>query len=101
MNKWGYKLTFNKDAWFNPNALNADAGYRKHACIKATPKWATQLVLFHSEEVHNTFLITIGHELTHKDCDIFFLRHEPQYIRFIAYVNELHADFGAAEKNGK
>lgn len=64
----------------------------------ATPEWATQLVLYNSVETHNAFLITIGHELTHKDCDIFFLKHGLRNIRFVAWVNEVHADFGATQK---
>lgn len=42
-------------------------------------------------------MITIGHELTHKEKDFFSFRYILSY-KFISWVNEVHADFGAAEK---
>lgn len=95
---FGYTLEFREGRNLTKSKLNANAGLFKNSSIVVTPEWAAQLVLYNTEEVHNAFKMTIGHELTHKDKDICVLRYGIRYIKFIAYINEVHADFGAAQK---
>ena len=94
----GYTLKFKKSLNFPSNKLNANAGFFKNSSIIVTPEWAARLVMYSDEEVHNAFKITLGHELTHKDNDLCFFKYRVKYYKFIAHVNEVHADFGGAQK---
>ena len=95
--KYGYKLKFKKGRGLTYNNLGANAGFFKNSSIVATPEWAFQLII-NNEEAGLTFLITIGHELTHKEKEFNILKYGIKYIKMIAYTNEIHADFGAAQK---
>ena len=94
---YGYKLEFRKGRNLTINKLNANAGYFKNSSIVVTPEWAYQLIINNSN-LNDIFLITLGHELTHKDNEICILKYGIKYIKMIAYTNEIHADFGAAQK---
>lgn len=69
-------------------------------------EWAVQLVINDSEDTFNAFLITLGHELAHKDGDfsvLFWERKRKCYIckedrKFVNWVTEVHHDFAATEK---
>lgn len=87
-----FSWLFNHDT----KTLNASALFYK--LILISPEWAVRLVLFDDEETKNAFKITLGHELTHKDGDYFKLLSFGKNKRFVNYTNEVHADFGAAEK---
>lgn len=82
----------------NEESLNANAGLCKFDSIIATPRWAAQLVLYNSTETKNAFLITLGHEFTHKEKDLFPFRLKVKNTLFVAYVNEFHADYNAAKR---
>ena len=84
---------------YNGNILNACAGFFQSSPIRVYQEWAAYLILRgDNADVKNAFLCTIGHELTHQEGkDISPFRHFLN-IRFIAWVNEIHADFGAEDK---
>lgn len=66
-------------------------------------EWAVHLVISDSEDTFNAFLITLGHELAHKDGDfavLFWERKSKRYIqkenrKFVNWVTEVHHDFAA------
>lgn len=98
--KYGYRLDFH---WWRHATLRSmccNAGYGKSSSIVATPGWAAKLVFDDSDDIHNAFLMSLGHEMTHKDNDIkvikgMFIKNG---IKFLAHMNEVHADFGAVQK---
>lgn len=61
------------------------------------PEWSIQLIL-DNKNAENAFLITLGHEITHKDGDFPNKGAHYKNKKFINWVNEVHADFGGAEK---
>lgn len=87
-----------KFSWLYKHTQTLDAVSFPSKYILLSTAWAFYFVFYNDGEMQNAFNITIGHELTHKDRDICVLKYNPRYIKFIAYVNESHADFGAAEK---
>lgn len=66
--------------------------------ILLTPEWAARLLLYNDDDTINAFLITIGHEMTHNEGDFSTNGFQDKNKKFINWVNEVHADFGAAEK---
>lgn len=66
--------------------------------ILANSAWAIKLVLHYSVDLENGFLFTVGHELTHKDGDFPTTGFHSKNKKFVNWANEVHADFGAAEK---
>lgn len=75
--------------------INATAFLYKTILVNA--EWAARLALIEDQDTKDAFMITIGHELTHKAKDFFSLRYILSY-KFISWVNEVHADFGATQK---
>lgn len=75
------------------NAKAIDPNY-----ILVSPEWATRLILFDNADTHNAFLITLGHEMTHNEGDFPETHTHFNDKKFIKWVNEVHADFGAAHK---
>lgn len=75
--------------------LSAQSSFGKSIIV--SPEWAYTLMSSNNDNVNNAFLITIGHEITHKENDIHFINGLSSFI-FSCWINELHADFGAAEK---
>lgn len=67
--------------------------------IIVNSEWAARLVLFHDEDTLNAFQATIGHELTHKENDFVFIEYWTKDKKFVNWVNEVHADFGAVGKS--
>lgn len=80
------------------NAKYLAAGAILHNIILVNAEWAARLVLYNNEYTKNAFLITIGHELTHKDNDFPLRNTFGSNRKFIHWVNEVHADFGGASK---
>lgn len=93
------QLLFCRMLMYNKDAEVCNANY-KHLPIQVSQAYAAKLVLNDSDDIHNAFLMSLGHEITHKDNDIkvikgMFIKNG---IRFLAHVNEVHADFGAVQK---
>lgn len=61
-------------------------------------EWAARIALFDNEQTQNAFKATIGHELTHQCKEYSRISKLGLQRTFISRVNEVHADFGAAEK---
>lgn len=76
--------------------LNASGTIPKLMIFNA--EWASNVVLNDNIDTMNAFKITIGHELTHKDGDFCKLIYFGPDKNFISWINEVHADFGAAQK---
>lgn len=98
--KEGCSLSFRKGRNLNPNTLDCNAGLGIIFGIVATPEWAYQLVVDTQDSLQNIFLMTLGHELTHRENDLNPLLHFGKNQKFVAYINEVHADFGAVVKFG-
>ena len=60
--------------------------------------WAARIALYDSPETFHAFKSTVGHELTHKDKEINRMMYSGAERKFIAQLNEVHADFGGADK---
>lgn len=99
---FGYKLSFDyskKNKFYNvySDILTANAGWSlKNFPILVSPEWAYRLLCCHSDDVENAFLITLGHEMTHKaNKDICTCSINIKNSKFKAYINEVHADFNS------
>lgn len=94
------RLSFRKGRNLPENRLGCNAGYLKCSTIVATPEWAFRLTAINTENVRLAFLMSLGHELSHKENDLnpFFYIIFKNGVKFISYVNEIHADFGATQK---
>ena len=66
--------------------------------IVANPAWAAKLVLFNNPEIEGVFFITAGHEMTHIEKEFSDKHLNAKNRKFVKWVNEVHADFAAAEK---
>lgn len=87
------RFTILKDGFFN--ILSACAISPDH--ILASQEWAIRLFL--NNEIKDAFTITIGHERVHLEKDFFYKKPINKFgKKFVNWVNEVHADFGAAEK---
>lgn len=82
---------------FGSNTLNACA--LLPGIIIFNSEWAAHLMLSRDEETLNAFKATMGHELAHKDNDYVFWEFWTKDKKFVNWVNEVHADFGGAEKS--
>lgn len=77
--------------------LNGNAFFGKIVILN--PEYATRLILYNDDGLQNAYNITIGHELTHKDKQLRApFRLGKNHSKFIAWVNEVHADFGGTQK---
>lgn len=94
-----YILEFSTRSGMSRRGLNAYAGASsgKQSIIAATPEWAVQLIACNNIETDNAFRITLGHELTHKDPEV-WLKGRLLDCKLLLHLRELHADFGAAKK---
>lgn len=93
--KYGYVLEFKKGRNLTFSNLGANAGVFNNSSIVATPEWAFRLVA--TDDANVPFMITLGHELTHKEKEFPCFRHLLD-LQFCTWVNEVHADYGATEK---
>ena len=84
------------DYGYTPKTLNA--GSMIPHVINLTKEWAAYIVLYNNEKTKNAFLITLGHELTHKDNEFSTLGCFGVNKKFINWANEIHADFGGTQK---
>lgn len=89
-------IKFAPDYPDNPH-LNAHITRSKKKVVIFSSEWAFQLILKNCIEAEMGFIYTLGHELTHKEIDIFPLKY-PHCCKFIAWVNEMHADYGSSIK---
>lgn len=88
------KFSFIKDGFFvilNGRAIGSNG-------ILLTPEWAARLLLYDNDITQNAFLITLGHEITHTEGDFSSKKLKENDKKFVNWVNEIHADFGAAKK---
>lgn len=93
-----YKIIFT--LWKDGFSLLLNAKAVPPNYILVSPEWATKLLLYNNEATQNAFLITLGHEITHNEGDFPDINYQKNDKRFINWVNEVHADFGGAEKMG-
>lgn len=97
IDKYGYNLKFKQSFHYKKNSLNASVNIRKNnKNIFVSPRWAADLVLINTFDVHNAFLFILGHEFTHKEINLNF--NNLFNIKFYNWVNEVHCDFGAVPK---
>ena len=89
-----FRFTTLKDGF--SSLLSASAHQPNY--IIASPEWASRLFLFDCEATRNAFSITLGHETTHTEGDFSTKGFHGKNKKFINWVNEVHADFGAAQK---
>ncbi len=66
--------------------------------IMISAKWIEDVVIYHDEKILNAFILTLGHELAHKDGDFTKVYFNYNDRKFIHWVTEVHHDFSAAEK---
>lgn len=93
--KKGILIKFSTFPSLNNGSLGANAGFTH---IIFSLEWAAYLVLKNDKTVWNAFLCSIGHELTHRDGNDINPFLHPINIRFIAWANEVHADFESENK---
>ena len=91
--------------WFwsaGANEPNASATIPGLILINA--EWAYRIVIDNDNcNMHNAFDMTVCHELTHQENDFFYVGMKKNDVKFVNWINEVHADFGAIQKafNGK
>lgn len=98
VNDAGYDLVFMKRVLDDKDCVNADCGWFKCSPITVTPEWLVKIVLNHNDdELRNAFRFTLGHELAHKERWCFPVALTRGGSTYIAQLNEVYADFGAAK----
>lgn len=88
------RVSYMKDGFtslLNGKAVNPNG-------VLLTPEWAARLLLFNDDDTINAFLVTVGHEMTHNEGDFSTRGFYSENKKFINWVNEVHADFGAAQR---
>lgn len=88
------KFSLRKDGF----ATFLSATARKNGEILCNLEWAVRLVLFNDKATINAFTMTIGHELTHQEEEFYNKGLHGKDKIFQSWLNEVHADFGGAEK---
>ena len=76
------------------NKLNASASIPGLIVINAA--WAAQLVMYSDIETERAYLITIGHEIMHQTKEFRYFTPFKSEIKFISWINEVRANYGAA-----
>lgn len=72
--------------------------------IVVNSEWISRVKISakNEDEIHKAFMITIGHELSHKERRLSpwkrSIKYMFKYMKVIAYVNEIYADFGGVKK---
>lgn len=61
-------------------------------------EWAARLLYYDDQSIWNAFSLTVGHELTHKENDFSQRTLCIRDMKFISWVNEVHADYKSALK---
>lgn len=77
------------------HTLNASATIP--GLIILNSEWAAELALNDNPEVDQAIKMTIGHELTHMNKDFCFVEFGTCDKKFVNWINEIHADFGAVQ----
>ncbi len=91
--------------WFwsaGGNVPNASATIPGIILLNA--EWAYRVVIdSDNSKMHNALDMTIGHELTHQENDFCYFGMNKKDLKFVNWINEVHADFGGTQKafNGK
>lgn len=75
----------------HPDAMSVFPGL-----IAVNAEWAARLVLLDREEIRDSYIYTIGHEMTHQSGDYVFWEAFTKDKRFVNWVAEVHADYGGA-----
>lgn len=65
--------------------------------IICSPGWAVRLVFNCNERTENAFLMTLGHEVSHRIEYKSKLPLRPRDRKFVDWVNEVHCDFSGAK----
>ena len=89
-----FKFTF----FYDCMTVQESMSLTRTKTIVANPAWAAKLVLLNNSEIETVFLITSGHEMTHNEAEFSTSGFRGKNKKFINWVNEVHADFGGAEK---
>ena len=94
-----YQLEFSTKGWMTENNLDGSYCYSKKpwSSIAATPEWAAKLIICDNEETRDAFIITLGHEMAHKEKELCVFKYGLRYWRLIKFLNEIRADFRGAE----
>ena len=67
--------------------------------ILINAEWASKIVLNQDNpHMHDAFALTICHEITHQEKDFYYLDLFSADGKFVNWVDEVHADFGGAQK---
>ena len=90
-----YKVFFSWTYDSGSPILNASAALP--GCIIFNAAWAARIIFYDSPDTKNAFLITLGHELAHKEGNLCRYISSKNKIRFFSWINEVYADFRAAE----
>lgn len=86
-------------SWFYGSIKdNLNASSAIPFCVILKKSWISKIVFDDTDATFNAFKGTVGHELTHKNNDMRGCKYRAFDRLFINRVNEIHADFGAAEK---
>lgn len=86
-------------SWLKDTGMKVlDANGTIYHTVMFNSEWAARIVLYNNEETLNAFLVTFGHEVTHKEHEILPLQLEKSERQFVSRVNEVRADFGGAFK---
>lgn len=86
-------------SWFYGSIKdNLNASSAIPFCVFLKKSWIPKIVFEDTDVVFKAFKGTVGHELTHKNNDMQSYKYKAVDRLFINKVNEVHADFGAAEK---
>lgn len=88
------RFSFLKDG--GATFINATSIIKGYVLFNA--EWAAMCILFNDNDTRNAFIITLGHELTHKDGDFKKKLKNKIDKQFIYWINEVHADFGGVQK---
>ena len=89
-----FKICFSYCKTFPFEGLEAKYTQRKIICSTG---WAVKLVINNDEDTHNAFLVTLGHEISHRLEYKSKLLLNPRDRKFVNWVNEVHCDFSGAE----
>lgn len=91
-------ILFRGDWGFPKSALDATSLISNTIVLNVA--WATQIILHDNNDTKNAFLITIGHELTHKEPEYPCYNLFGSERKFSHWVQEVHADFSGTLKLG-
>lgn len=96
-NYWKGKIRY---SWFwsaGVHVPNASATIPGLILINA--EWAARIILNQDNpHMHDAFALTVCHEITHQEKDFYYFDLFTADGKFVNWIDEVHADFGGAEK---